>query len=363
MECWISTDLIKLRQRELGTKRQWTRAPEGDREGNTPHLPGVVEPAGLPALEKSVPAVKADAARTCSRSNATRSFWAVLDSGSTATHERSSSGRMEEAQVARQEDVRFHQYSRDRQPRQCRYRATSAEASRSTRISRPASTGRRRERLKTIANDAKEKRPTNWDVVEELITLSRPPDAAQFPRHACRRHHRRERRSGRQTRKGCVRTSGSMTFACWDKRLEDTEFAIIAALQYIRYLNERHSYITIHGANLSLSIPHNVRNYACGRRRSASNANVWWTTGWWSSRRRATAVIRTSKPRKAFSKATLHSASPIRETAMASSRSARRMALAAHLWGQLLLEPRPDRRRPPEAGSRGARGAHPVDRS
>ena len=49
------------------------------------------------------------------------------------------------------------------------------------------------------------------------------------------------------------------------KSLQDTEFAIIAALQYIRYLNDRHSYISIHGANLSLSIPHDVRNFACGR--------------------------------------------------------------------------------------------------
>jgi Subtilase family len=47
--------------------------------------------------------------------------------------------------------------------------------------------------------------------------------------------------------------------------LRETEFAIIAALQYIRYINERNSFITVHGANLSLSIPHDVRNYACGR--------------------------------------------------------------------------------------------------
>jgi hypothetical protein len=47
--------------------------------------------------------------------------------------------------------------------------------------------------------------------------------------------------------------------------LDDTEFAIIAALQYIRYINELHNHITVHGVNLSLSIPHNVRNYACGR--------------------------------------------------------------------------------------------------
>ena len=54
-------------------------------------------------------------------------------------------------------------------------------------------------------------------------------------------------------------------FRVLGQTIEDTEFAVIAALQYIRYVNERHNFITIHGANLSLSIPHNVRNYACGR--------------------------------------------------------------------------------------------------
>jgi serine protease AprX len=49
------------------------------------------------------------------------------------------------------------------------------------------------------------------------------------------------------------------------KTMEDTEFAIIAALQYVRYLNERNNFMVIHGANLSLSIPHDVRNFACGR--------------------------------------------------------------------------------------------------
>ena len=43
------------------------------------------------------------------------------------------------------------------------------------------------------------------------------------------------------------------------------EFSIIAALQFIRYLNAHHDYIVIHGANLSLSIKHDVTNYACGR--------------------------------------------------------------------------------------------------
>jgi len=32
----------------------------------------------------------------------------------------------------------------------------------------------------------------------------------------------------------------------------------------------------VHGVNLSLSTPHDVANYACGRTPSAKSANVWW---------------------------------------------------------------------------------------
>ena len=43
------------------------------------------------------------------------------------------------------------------------------------------------------------------------------------------------------------------------------EFTIIAALQFIRHLNAHKNLMVIHGANLSLSMPHDVANYACGR--------------------------------------------------------------------------------------------------
>lgn len=43
------------------------------------------------------------------------------------------------------------------------------------------------------------------------------------------------------------------------------EFAVIAALQFVRYLNAHKDYVVVHGANLSLSIRHEVVNYACGR--------------------------------------------------------------------------------------------------
>jgi subtilisin family serine protease len=43
------------------------------------------------------------------------------------------------------------------------------------------------------------------------------------------------------------------------------EFAILAALQYVRWLNSNASAPVIHGVNLSLSLDHEVGAYACGR--------------------------------------------------------------------------------------------------
>ena len=43
------------------------------------------------------------------------------------------------------------------------------------------------------------------------------------------------------------------------------EFSVIAALQFIRWLNGYQDKPVIHGVNLSLSIEHDFRNYACGR--------------------------------------------------------------------------------------------------
>ena len=43
------------------------------------------------------------------------------------------------------------------------------------------------------------------------------------------------------------------------------EFTIIAALQFIRHLNAHKDLMLIHGVNLSMAVPHDVANYACGR--------------------------------------------------------------------------------------------------
>jgi subtilisin family serine protease len=50
-----------------------------------------------------------------------------------------------------------------------------------------------------------------------------------------------------------------------DERGRGSEFAVMAALQFVRSLNSRRDYVEIHGVNVSLSLKHEVSNYACGR--------------------------------------------------------------------------------------------------
>ena len=59
----------------------------------------------------------------------------------------------------------------------------------------------------------------------------------------------------------------------------DSEFAVIAALQFIRFLNDQSGYSMIHGANLSLSTEHDVTSYACGSTLVCQECDRTWASG------------------------------------------------------------------------------------
>jgi len=50
-----------------------------------------------------------------------------------------------------------------------------------------------------------------------------------------------------------------------DERGANNEFAVMAAMQFLRYLNSHKEFQVVHGANLSLSIRHEVISFACGQ--------------------------------------------------------------------------------------------------
>jgi hypothetical protein len=210
-----------------------------------------------PALDRSVPAVKADAAHSLFKVNCKNIVWAVLDSGIDDKHaafvDQGRSRVRKTFDFTRIREI-VSSDETDVDPVELKELADAAGIELAEASSH----------LKTIADDAQAKRPINWGVVERLITLKDPAQpSSPHGTHVAGIIGAAGGNIGRVD--GMCPDVRLYDFRVLGQTIEDTEFAIIAALQYIRYVNERHNFITIHGANLSLSIPHNVRNYACGR--------------------------------------------------------------------------------------------------
>jgi len=236
----------------------------------------------MPALERSVPAVKGDAARTLFNVRCDDIKWAVMDSGIDGTHD------MFKDKQGASRIINAFDFSNIRKivsldnlntkTSEFKRRLGELRAGREQNLTAEKAT----DILKKLAEDAGNDRPIHWELVEKFIEI----DPKTSPRSGHGTHvagiigaygevAKRAANGTDDTQADAGSDSNYADGMCPEikfydfrvlaKSAEDTEFAIIAALQYIRYLNERHTYISIHGANLSLSIPHDVRNFACGR--------------------------------------------------------------------------------------------------
>jgi serine protease AprX len=262
----------------------------------------------FPALDKSVAAVKADAARTLFRVDCSEILWAVVDSGIDGTH-----GAFKKKDGVSCRIKKSFDFSNIREivsidnRNEEKRKARIAALSRRTDLLRKLDPVDADKRLKELAQDAAKGRPIDWESVEPFVQINpgtKPPsnhgthvagiigaskDAATAADEKAREAMRKRaavapENAGNQDASskpadgdadsdeektdfadGMCPDIGLYDFRVLAPNIPDTEFAIIAALQYIRHVNERNSFITIHGVNLSLSIPHDVRNFACGR--------------------------------------------------------------------------------------------------
>jgi hypothetical protein len=252
------------------------------------------------ALTRSVPAVKADAARTLFTVDCSQIVWAVIDGGIDATHyaftapKTNSKGEVvcrikktfdfttirEIVTLDNLDDARRAERVKVllQRPLRATLDATAVD-----------------QKLLELAKGAEQGRAISWQLVEDLVELdpaSSRPDTkhgthvagivgasaagarkrADADAEAAGRREHHDKKTSAPVNADTTDWADGMCpdINIWDLRvlaptLKETEFAIIAALQFVRYVNERYSFMTVHGANLSLSIPHDVRNFACGR--------------------------------------------------------------------------------------------------
>ena len=237
-----------------------------------------------------MPAVKADAAHRLFTVNCSQIVWAVIDSGVDATHYAFADTSLDPKSLTVPSRVkRSFDFTGIRDIVTLDNLDPARRAERLTvlmdkKLKRPLSEGDANHALELLAQGARDGRSTNWQLVEQFVEL----DTAD-PLNRPRTNHGTHvagilgaSRKGAEWANDRVRDPNvnlavpdwangmCPDIALYDFRvlaptLRETEFAIIAALQFIRHVNDRYSFMTIHGANLSLSIPHDVRNYACGR--------------------------------------------------------------------------------------------------
>ena len=235
-----------------------------------------------PAVWRSVPAIKGDAARWVFKLSCADLQWAVMDSGIDASHpafrHRDMDGKQfqepfrdEHGQPKNNSRVvATYDFTRIRQLLDPDHIETASPAQ--ELAERLRDTG---ETPQDLARHLRNGRRIDWDVFGPLLQIPHEEGAYQPPKHDHGTHVAGILAADWKASESAGVIDHNLVGVCPDVRLYDIrvlndqgvgdEFSIIAALQFIRHLNDNQDTPVIHGVNLSLSIPHDIANYACGR--------------------------------------------------------------------------------------------------
>src|SRR5215217_306651 len=196
----------------------------------------------LPALDRSVPSVKGDAARTLFNVNCSKINWAVLDSGIDGNHPvfNDTNGKSRIIKAFDFSNIREIVSLDNDNPKTPEFKERLKNLLKPS-LKNPITAKQATESLEELAEDAANDRPIHWELVEPLIEIK----CTTEPKGGHGTHVAGiiGANSGKQSNSKKVKTTfvdgmcpdiNFYDFRVLAKTLEDTEFAIIAALQYLR---------------------------------------------------------------------------------------------------------------------------------
>lgn len=258
-----------------------------------------------PALTDSVPAIKADAARSLFTISCDKVAWAILDSGIDHDHLAFRDHAQVAKRLARQAKMALKEgggapeaaaagagkpeLRLDWYPHRIkgtfdftRIRAilgvqTDAQIKglvEEFTPDRKIAPERIEALLEAVRKDKEDREPLDWRKIQPLIELDsgERPGKGPLPRptvphgtHVAGILAADWRREDEPPMEGVCPDILLYDCRVLGSDLGDSEFAVSAALQFIRFFNEQSGRPRINGVNMSLAIRHNVRNYACGR--------------------------------------------------------------------------------------------------
>ncbi|WP_218893612.1 S8 family peptidase [Mycolicibacterium vinylchloridicum] len=210
------------------------------------------------AIAKSVPAVKADAARRVFDIDCGAISWAVIDAGIDTDH-----AAFDKKKILRTYDFTYYREIVDLGNVDDAVRKDNLAAIKLARGNTlPAGADNM---LKQIAKAAEKGEPSRRDLIKRFLDLGdEPPEpTSEHGTHVAGIIGAVDD-TVEPNVTGMCPGIGLYDFRIIGSDKEDTEFAVIAALQFIRLTNEAAGDMQIHGVNMSLSIEQDVRNYACG---------------------------------------------------------------------------------------------------